>query len=112
MGNLPYGIDKTIQSKVLKTANAPGRRETFPVSLHYAQGDANRAGAMIDSLLNLVFRCRHRRLTRPLSRVSRPGEPRGKTYVVCLDCGKHFEYDTETMRLGKAVDPNRAGGVG
>ena len=58
---------------------------------------------MIDSLLNLVFRCRHRRLTRPLSRVSRPGEPRGRTYVVCLDCGKHFEYDTETMRLGKAV---------
>ncbi|MEO8595700.1 MAG: hypothetical protein ABI759_20440 [Candidatus Solibacter sp.] len=59
---------------------------------------------MIDSLLNLIFRCRHKRLTRPLSRVTKPGEPHAHTYVVCLDCGKQFEYDPETMRLGKAVD--------
>ena len=63
---------------------------------------------MIDSLLNLVFRCSHKRLTRPLTPVSRPGQPaEGSTYVVCLDCGKHFDYDPVEMRIGKAVDAKR-----
>jgi len=26
------------------------------------------------------------------------------TYVVCLDCGKQFEYDLKTMRLGKVIN--------
>jgi hypothetical protein len=60
---------------------------------------------VIDKILNLVFRCGHRRLSRPLSRVSKPGQPAGQTYVVCLDCGKQFAYDTVAMRLGKAIDP-------
>jgi|SoiMethySBSTD1v2_1073268.scaffolds.fasta_scaffold183506_3 hypothetical protein len=61
---------------------------------------------MIDSLVNLVFRCRHTRLTRPVTPVSRPGHPaEGNTYVVCLDCGKHFDYDPVEMRIGKPVAP-------
>jgi hypothetical protein len=57
---------------------------------------------MMDSLLNLVFRCRHTRLTRPVTPVTRPGEPPpGSTYVVCLDCGKHFDYDPIEMRIVK-----------
>ncbi len=59
---------------------------------------------MIDSLLNLLFRCSHHRLTRPLTPVSVKGVPQGKTYVVCLDCGKQFTYDLEEMRIGKPVD--------
>ena len=59
---------------------------------------------MIDTLLNLMFRCSHRRLTRPVTPVSKAGVPHGETYVVCLDCGKQFAYDLEEMRIGKAID--------
>jgi hypothetical protein len=63
---------------------------------------------VIDSLLNLLFRCSHHRLTRPLTPASPKGVPQGKTYVVCLDCGKQFTYDLEEMRIGKPVDhPNQ-----
>jgi len=30
---------------------------------------------MIDSVLNLLFRCPHRRLTRPVAPLTKPGEP-------------------------------------
>ena len=59
---------------------------------------------MIDTLLNLVFRCAHRRLTRPVTPVSKGDSPNVGTYVVCLDCGKQFAYDPKEMRLGKAID--------
>jgi hypothetical protein len=58
---------------------------------------------VIDSILNLLFRCRHRRLSRPISLSVKAGKPRGDAYVVCLDCGKQFGYDLERMRLGKGV---------
>jgi hypothetical protein len=51
---------------------------------------------MIDSVLNLLFRCPHRRLTRPVT-------PDGDTYVACLDCGKQFSYDLKEMRIGKPL---------
>ena len=59
---------------------------------------------MIDTLLNLIFRCSHRRLTRPVTPVSKAGVPHGETYVVCLDCGKQFAYDLNKMRIGKVID--------
>ena len=60
---------------------------------------------MIDSLLNLLFRCSHQRLSRPVTPVTRSQENAGETetYVVCLDCGQHFSYDTKTMRMGKRI---------
>ena len=58
---------------------------------------------MIDSLLNLLFRCGHKRLSRPVTPVTRPGQPPKDTYVVCLDCGKHFAYDAQNMRMGKRL---------
>jgi hypothetical protein len=62
---------------------------------------------MIDTVLNLLFRCSHRRLSRPVSPASKKGVSQGPAYVVCLDCGKHFEYDTRQMRLGKRLaDPD------
>jgi hypothetical protein len=66
---------------------------------------------VIDSILNLLFRCPHRRLTRPVTPVGRTGEPEGGTYVVCLDCGKEFSYDLERMRLGKPVKQGSGTGV-
>ena len=59
---------------------------------------------MIDNLLNLLFRCSHHRLTRPVAPVTKAGQPPSQSYVVCLDCGKQFEYDINEMRMGKVID--------
>jgi hypothetical protein len=59
---------------------------------------------MIDTLLNLLFRCAHRRLTRPFAPITKAGQPHSQSYVVCLDCGKQFEYDLKEMRIGKVID--------
>ena len=66
---------------------------------------------MIDSVLNLLFRCPHRRLTRPVSPVSRGGVSQGQTYVVCLDCGKQFAYDLQEMRIGGPLESSHESGV-
>jgi hypothetical protein len=66
---------------------------------------------MIDTVLNLIFRCSHRRLTRPITPATKSGEPHGDTYVVCLDCGKQFAYDFDVMRIGKAIDRSHDAGV-
>ena len=63
----------------------------------------------MDSLFDLLFACRHRRTTFPLTPARKKGaggqsEKPGDTYVVCLECGKQFIYDWENMRLGKGVD--------
>jgi DNA-directed RNA polymerase subunit RPC12/RpoP len=59
---------------------------------------------MIDTVLNLLFRCSHRRLTRPVAPITKAGQPHSQSYVVCLDCGKQFEYDLKEMRIGRAID--------
>jgi hypothetical protein len=66
---------------------------------------------MIDSVLNLLFRCPHRRITRPITPVSKAGVAHGDTYVVCLDCGKQFVYDLQKMRIDKPVQSSEAAGV-
>ena len=66
---------------------------------------------MIDTVANLLFRCAHRRLTRPITPVSKPGVPSGATYVVCLDCGTQFSYDWKTMHLGRRVESTSTEGV-
>jgi DNA-directed RNA polymerase subunit RPC12/RpoP len=66
---------------------------------------------MIDSVLNLLFRCSHSRLTRPVTPVVKTGEPQEQSYVVCLECGKQFAYDTHEMRIGKPLPASHASGV-
>ena len=61
---------------------------------------------MKDSLINLLFRCSHRRLSRPMAQIAKAGEARQPCYVVCLDCGKKFAYDVKEMRIGKAIKPS------
>ena len=36
--------------------------------------------------------------------ITKAGQPYSQSYVVCLDCGKQFEYDLNQMRIGKAID--------
>jgi len=52
---------------------------------------------MIDNLFNLVFRCSHRRLTRPFL------DSAARSYTVCLDCGARFEFDAANLRQGKRL---------
>ena len=66
---------------------------------------------MIDSVLNLLLRCPHRRITRPITPVGKGGVPHGDTYVVCLDCGKQFAYDLQKMHIGKPVKSTETSGV-
>jgi hypothetical protein len=66
---------------------------------------------MIDVIANLLFRCPHRKLTRPITPVSKPGVPSGETYVVCLQCGKQFHYDWKNMRMGGPVVSSPTTGV-
>jgi hypothetical protein len=66
---------------------------------------------MIDSVMNLLLRCSHQRITRPITPVSKAGVPHGGTYVVCLDCGKQFIYDLQKMRIDKPVKSTEAAGV-
>ena len=58
---------------------------------------------MIDTVLNLLFNCPHRHLTRPFTPISKNGAAHSETYVVCLDCAKQFPYNLNTMRMGKAI---------
>jgi hypothetical protein len=66
---------------------------------------------MIDSVLNLLFRCPHKRLTRPVTPIRMDGKPHEDTYVVCLACGKQFSYDLKEMRIGKPLPTSAECGV-
>ena len=62
---------------------------------------------MITSLFNSIFGCAHKRTTFPLtptkrSQLTSEGTRKG-TYVVCLDCGREFDYNWKEMRVGDAV---------
>ncbi len=50
-------------------------------------------------------------MTRPITPVSKPGEPASETYVVCLDCGRQFAYDWDHMRVGKPIARSADAGV-
>jgi len=66
---------------------------------------------MTDGLLSLLFGCRHRRITRPITPVHKPGTPAGQTYVACLECGRQFPYDLTTMCIQRTRIPSMASGV-
>jgi hypothetical protein len=61
-------------------------------------------------LLNVLFGCSHRRTTFPLTPARKVGKSnaRNATYVVCLDCGKEFDYDWQEMRIGQPVNAHVA----
>ena len=59
----------------------------------------------------LAMSCWHRHLSQPFSlppprtsaanSYNTPRPYRSKPYVVCLDCGRHFDYDWNRMQLLK-----------
>lgn len=58
---------------------------------------------MMASLVDLFFGCWHKNYSFPIT--SRSSQRRSSapavsgTYVVCLDCGKEFPYDWQTMKI-------------
>jgi|HubBroStandDraft_1064217.scaffolds.fasta_scaffold157822_2 hypothetical protein len=67
---------------------------------------------MWDRILELLpVGCRHRHMSLPFSNSSArkkssdswetTSNESSRPYVVCLDCGKHFDYDWANMRVVK-----------
>ena len=61
----------------------------------------------IDTVLSVLLRCRHRRLTRPITPMNANGVPEDEPHVTCLDCGARFAYDTVNMSMGNVIRPDR-----
>ncbi len=64
---------------------------------------------MSNLYLKSLFGCFHRKTTFPMRPPSRDAvssvDARRSNYVVCLDCGKEFEYDWNAMRIGASRAP-------
>lgn len=58
---------------------------------------------MIQTMINALFGCRHRRITRPITPVNKIAPNSQETYVACLDCGRQFIYDVSVMRMGAEI---------
>ena len=64
---------------------------------------------MIQSFLNKMLGCSHHNTTFPLTPARKNGAPqapgvaRNGTYIVCLDCGREFDYNWSEMRMGQPV---------
>jgi hypothetical protein len=62
---------------------------------------------MIRALIQRLFGCPHRRISRPITPSGKPDNPESRTYVVCLDCGQQFAYDLQHMRMGERLRNTR-----
>ena len=67
--------------------------------------------AMMSSLLRYLLRCRHRHLGRPIAPIRKGGVSQGGSYVVCLDCGQEFAYDTCAMQIGEPISRANMSGM-
>ncbi len=65
---------------------------------------------MLEKVLQILHvRCRHKNMSHPFATASTARNTRGaqwesvgtrsEHYVVCLDCGKKFQYDWNRMRI-------------
>jgi hypothetical protein len=73
---------------------------------------------MLESLIDALFGCPHRRTTFPITpMVRRRGSSSpvrtGLPYVVCLTCGREFRYSLEQMRIVSEIKrrPDRVTGA-
>ena len=54
--------------------------------------------SIIASLIEAMFGCAHRRTTFPIS-IGRAKGQANRTYIVCLDCGREFDYDWSALAV-------------
>jgi hypothetical protein len=59
-------------------------------------------------LIDSLFGCSHQHTTFPITRGRKlPGAQiaaSSRTYVVCLDCGREFDYNWQSMQVGRPVE--------
>ena len=62
-----------------------------------------------NSFWNILFGCNHDKTTFPQTRRFENGSgiPRVRTYIACLDCGREFDYDWQSMQVGKPISKVR-----
>jgi len=67
---------------------------------------------MFAKLMDAMFGCRHSRYSFPITvrAGSRRAATAGRTgtYVVCLDCGREFNYDWQEMRVARSTSRETA----
>ena len=60
---------------------------------------------MLSTLADWIFGCSHRNTSFPITVRNGGGgrgrAPRVETYVVCLECGRHFAYDWTNMQIAR-----------
>ncbi len=94
----------------LRPLNEDALLEGGAPSIQPAHGPGS--SPMVNRLLQfLSIRCSHRKLTQPFAASTQatvrraansswdPPTPPTQHYVVCLDCGRKFEYDWTNMRV-------------
>lgn len=64
---------------------------------------------MLHGIVDLLFGCRHKRTTRPITPVRKGHSAPGETYVSCLECGRRLRYDLTIMKVGKPVPMTEPG---
>src|SRR5271165_1386113 len=91
-----------LASQTVCVVSAESRRTSTESSRHFprfirrAQGEEKESNLMnwlrsvLEFLYDMLFGCRHERLTRPFTLEQ-------QTYKVCLDCGRHVFYSAERM---------------
>jgi len=53
-----------------------------------------------------VFGCSHKKTTFPITRTGRSATDGPKAaYIVCLECGREFDYDWQAMKIGGTARP-------
>jgi hypothetical protein len=57
--------------------------------------------ALAGGFLWLLAHCRHKKISRPFTNMP---WCRGQSYVVCLDCGREFDFDWKAMQMGAQRD--------
>ena len=65
---------------------------------------ANTVRVRLVGLADWLYGCSHRRMAFPITLRTSAGVDgkqitQADTYVVCLECGRHFAYDWTTMRI-------------
>jgi hypothetical protein len=71
---------------------------------------ANVACASFARLADWLYGCSHDRTTFPITLRSDPGSP-AETYIVCLQCGRHLDYNWTAMHLTTRADRAREQGL-
>jgi len=57
----------------------------------------DKMSSFVSSFFNVLVGCSHKKTTFPLTQSK---NDRKRTYVVCLDCGREFDYSWKQMKLG------------